>query len=74
MAYTNSQATPRSDIYALVMQANADFNKMFIGDQVLPVKGEDVKRGIYMKAKLANAELMNTQRFSPWALAIIGGV
>lgn len=59
MAYTNSQATPRSDIYALVMQANADFNKMFIGDQVLPVKGEDVKRGIYMKAKLANAELMN---------------
>ena len=59
MAYTNSQATPRSDIYALVMQANADFNKMFIGDQVLPVKGEDVRRGIYMKAKLANAELMN---------------
>lgn len=59
MPYTNSQATPRSDIYALVMQANADFNKMFIGDQVLPVKGEDVKRGIYMKAKLANGELMN---------------
>lgn len=59
MAYTNAQATPRSDIYALVMQANADFNKMFIGDQILPVKGEDVKRGIYMKAKLANAELMN---------------
>ena len=23
MPYTNSQATPRSDIYALVMQANA---------------------------------------------------
>jgi hypothetical protein len=41
------------------MQANADFNKMFIGDQILPVKGEDVKRGIYMKAKLANGELMN---------------
>jgi|TARA_R110000744_G_scaffold60999_1_gene126250 hypothetical protein len=59
MAYTNAQATPRSDIYALVMQANADFNKMFIGDQILPVKGEDVKRGIYMKAKLANGELMN---------------
>lgn len=59
MPYTNAQATPRSDIYALVMQANADFNKMFIGDSVLPVKGEDVKRGIYMKAKLANAELMN---------------
>ena len=59
MPYTNAQATPRSDIYALVMQANADFNKMFIGDQVLPVKGEDVKRGIYMKAKLANGELMN---------------
>lgn len=59
MPYTNAQATPRSDIYALVMQANADFNKMFIGDSVLPVKGEDVKRGIYMKAKLANGELMN---------------
>jgi hypothetical protein len=59
MPYTNAQATPRSDIYALVMQANADFNKMFIGDQILPVKGEDVKRGIYMKAKLANGELMN---------------
>lgn len=59
MPYTNAQATPRSDIAALVMQANADFNKMFIGDLILPVKGEDVKRGIYMKAKLANAELMN---------------
>ena len=59
MPYTNAQATPRSDIAALVMQANADFNKMFIGDLILPVKGEDVKRGIYMKAKLANGELMN---------------
>lgn len=59
MAYTNSQATPRSDIYALVMQANADFNTLFIGDKVFPVKSEDVKRGIYMKAKLANAELLN---------------
>ncbi len=59
MAYTNSQATPRSDIYALAMQSNADFNKLFIGDQVFPVKGEDVKRGIYMRAKLANAELLN---------------
>jgi hypothetical protein len=59
MAYTNSQATPRSDIYALVQQANADFTKLFIGDQIFPVKGEDVKRGIYMKANLANAELLN---------------
>lgn len=59
MPYTNSQATPRSDIYALVMQANADFNKMFIGDMLFPVKGEDVKRGIYMKANLANAQLLN---------------
>jgi len=59
MAYTNAQATPRADIYALVMQANADFNKLFIGDSVLPVKVEDAKRGIYMKAKLANAELLN---------------
>jgi hypothetical protein len=59
MPYTNAQATPRSDIYALVMQANADFNKMFIGDILLPVKSEDVKRGIYMKANLANAQLMN---------------
>jgi hypothetical protein len=59
MAYTNSQATPRSDIFALVQQANADFTKLFIGDQIFPVKGEDVKRGIYMKANLANAELLN---------------
>lgn len=59
MAYTNAQATPRSDIAALVMQANADFNKLFIGDKVFPVKTEDVKRGIYMKAQLANAELLN---------------
>ncbi len=59
MPYTNSQATPRSDIYALVMQANADFNKMFIGDMLFPVKGEDVKRGIYMRALLANAQLLN---------------
>tara|TARA_R110000803_G_C11957939_1_gene318386 strand:+ start:408 stop:1373 length:966 start_codon:yes stop_codon:yes gene_type:complete len=59
MAYTNAQATPRSDIHALAMQANADFNKLFIGDKVFPVKGEDVKLGIYMRAKLANAELLN---------------
>lgn len=59
MPYTNASATPRSDIYALVMQANQDWNKVFIGDKVLPVKGEDVKRGIYMKANLANAQLMN---------------
>jgi hypothetical protein len=60
MPYTNAQATPRSDIYALVMQANSDFNKLFIGDSVLPVKGEDVRRGIYMKAKLSNAQLLNS--------------
>lgn len=59
MPYTNAQATPRSDIYALAMQANADFNKLFIADKILPVKSEDVKRGIYMRAKLANAELLN---------------
>jgi hypothetical protein len=59
MPYTNSQATPRSDIYALVMQANTDFNKLFIGDEILPVKPEAIRRGIYMKAKLANAELLN---------------
>lgn len=59
MAYTNAQATPRSDIHALAMQANADFNKLCIGDKIFPVKGEDVKRGIYMRAKLSNAELLN---------------
>ncbi len=59
MPYTSAQATPRSDIYAMVMQANADFNKLFIGEQIFPVKTEDVKRGIYMKATLANAELLN---------------
>ena len=59
MPYTNAQATPRADIYALVMQANADFNRLFIGDLILPVKTEDARRGIYMKAKLANAELLN---------------
>lgn len=59
MPYTTAEGTPRSDIYALVLQANADFNKMFIGDKVFPVKTEDVKRGIYMKANLANAQLLN---------------
>jgi hypothetical protein len=59
MPYTNAQATPRADIYALVQQANADFNKLFIGDLVLPVKTEDARRGVYMKANLANAELLN---------------
>ena len=59
MPYTNAQATPRSDIYALVMQANTDFNKLFIGDLVLPPKPEAIRLGIYMKAKLANAELLN---------------
>ena len=59
MSYTNAQATPRADIHALVQQANADFNKLFIGDQVLPVKPEDARRGIYMKANLAGAELLN---------------
>jgi hypothetical protein len=59
MPYTNAQATPRSDIYALVMQANTDFNKLFIGDLVLPPKPEPIRLGIYMKAKLANAELLN---------------
>jgi len=59
MAYTNAQATPRSDIYALMMQAPMAGNDLFIGDKILPVKGEDVKRGIYMRADLANAELLN---------------
>jgi len=59
MPYTNAQATPRSDIFALMMQANTDFNKMFIGEDVFPVKTEDVKRGIYMRANLANAQLLN---------------
>jgi len=59
MAYTNAQATPRSDIYALMMQAPMAGNDLFIADKVFPVKGEDVKRGIYMQAKLANAELLN---------------
>ena len=59
MPYTNAMATPRSDIYALVMQANGKWNEAFIGDKILPVKGEDVKRGIYMRATLANGQLMN---------------
>lgn len=59
MPYTNAQATPRSDIFALMMQANTDFNKLFIGDLVFPVKTENVKRGIYMRANLANAQLLN---------------
>lgn len=59
MAYTNAQATPRSDIYALMMQAPMAGNDLFVGDKIFPVKGEDVKRGIYMRADLANAELLN---------------
>ena len=60
MPYTNSMATPRADVAALVMQANADFNKLFIAEDVFPVKGEDMKRGIYMKATLANALLVES--------------
>jgi hypothetical protein len=41
------------------MQANADLDTMLIAERVLPVKGEDSKRGIYMKASLADAELLN---------------
>jgi len=59
MAYTNAQATPRGDIAAFVSEANSDFNKMFIADKVMPVKMEDVKLGIYMKATLAKGELLN---------------
>ena len=59
MAYTNAQATPRSDIHSLVQQANADFNQLLIADKIFPVYGSEVKRGIYMKALLANAELLN---------------
>lgn len=59
MPYTNSQATPRSDIYALVQQANEDFSKLCIAEQIAPVFGSDVKRGIYMKANLADAQLLD---------------
>ena len=59
MAYTNSQATPRSDIAALMQQANADLDKTLIADKIFPVYGSEVKRGIYMRALLANAELLN---------------
>lgn len=59
MPYTNSQATPRSDIYALVQSANEDFRKLCIAEDIFPVKGEDVKRGIYMRALLANAQLLD---------------
>jgi len=59
MPYTTGQATPRSDIAALVMQANSDLDTLLIAEKVAPPIGEDVKRGIYMKANLANAELLN---------------
>lgn len=59
MPYTNASATPRADIYALVMQANSNFNKLFVAERVLPVKGETARRGIYMKALLADAQLLN---------------
>jgi len=59
MSYTNNNATPRSDIHALVQQANADFNKLFIADKIFPMVATEVKLGTYMKAKLANGELMN---------------
>lgn len=59
MPYTNSQATPRSDIYALVQSANEDFKKLCIAEQIAPVKGEDAKRGIYMRALLADAQLLD---------------
>lgn len=59
MPYTVGQATPRADIHALVMQATADFQSLCIGDKIFPVVGEDVRRGVYMRAKLANAQLLN---------------
>lgn len=59
MPYTTSQATPRSDIHALVMEANLDFNSLCIADKIFPVKPEDVRRGVYMKAKRGNAQLLN---------------
>jgi hypothetical protein len=59
MPYTNGQATPRSDIYALVQSANEDFESLFIADKILPVKGEDAKRGIYMRAYLEDAQLLD---------------
>jgi len=59
MAYTNAQATPRADIAAFVSEANADINKLFIADKVMPVITVDAKIGIYMKATLAKGELLN---------------
>ena len=59
MPYTNSQATPRSDIYALVQSGNEDFETLFIADKICPVKGEDVRRGIYLRAYLENAQLLD---------------
>jgi len=59
MAYTSSQATPRSDIHALAMQANLNLDKVLIADKILPPYSSEVKRGIYMRAKLGNAGLLN---------------
>lgn len=59
MPYTSNTATPRADIYALVMEANTDFNKLFIGDIVFPIKSEDAKRGVYMKLKKGDGQLLN---------------
>lgn len=58
MAFTNSQATPRADISAMVNQAmSAD--DLFIGQKVAPIWTVDAKAGNYMKATLALAELLN---------------
>lgn len=61
MAYTTGQATLRADIYALAMQANADFDKLFIADKILPVYGVDAVSGQYMRAKLGNAGLLDAE-------------
>lgn len=58
MAYTNSQATPRSDISAMVNQA-AQIDSLFIGQKVAPIYNSEVKRGAYMRARLALGELLN---------------
>lgn len=62
MAYTSSQATPRSDIHALAMQANAPLDKLLLADKLLPPYPSEVKRGIYMRAKLGNAGLLNVDQ------------
>jgi TM2 domain-containing membrane protein YozV len=59
MSYLTSGATLRGDITTAVIQA-ANADQGFIGSEVFPVYNSSVRAGQYLKLKLGNAELLNS--------------